>query len=235
MPRQLVLDLPFRAAMGRSDFFVSDANAAAVAGIEGWQEWPLGKMLLIGPAGSGKTHLAHVFAAQTGALLVSSGDLAGGDPARLADAPALIIEDVDRIAGMAAAQEALFHLHNAAADRGATLLLTARNPPARWGVTLPDLDSRMQQAGQLRLAAPDDRLMSAVLVKLAADRQMALTPALLSYILPRIERSLAAAYAVIVALDGEALADKARPGLRHVKAILGDHSQKQGSALDGAG
>lgn len=220
MARQLVLDLPFRSAMGRSDFFVTDANAAAVAGIEGWQGWPLGKMVLIGPAGSGKTHLAHVFAALAGARWVAHDDLAGANPARLAEAPALIVEDVDRIAGIPAAEEALFFLHNAAADRGAALLLSARTAPARWGLGLPDLDSRIQQAGQLHLAPPDDRLMSAVLVKLAADRQMALRPALLSYILPRIERSLAAAHEVINALDAEALAAKTRPGIGHAKAIL---------------
>jgi chromosomal replication initiation ATPase DnaA len=225
MARQLVLDLPFRAAMGRHDFFVSDTNAAAVAGIDGWPDWPLGKILLIGPAGSGKTHLAHVFAAQSGASRQRAADLASIDPAGLAglaDTRALIVEDVDQIAGDRAAEEALFHLHNAAADHGARLLLTARRLPARWGLRLPDLDSRMQQTAQLHLAAPDDRLMAAVLVKLAADRQMTLTPALLSYILPRIERSLAAAHQIIVALDAEALAAKTRPGIRHAKAALGD-------------
>lgn len=224
MARQLVLDLPFRAAMGKADFFVSDANAAAVAGIEGWRGWPMGKMVLIGPAGAGKTHLAHVFAAQTGGQVLAAGDLAGADAAGLVMAPALAVEDAERIAGNRAAEEALFHLHNAAADRGVALLISARTPPARWGLGLPDLDSRMQQAGQLSLAPPDDRLMSAVLVKLATDRQMVLTPALIAYILPRIERSLAAARDMVLALDAEALAAKARPGIRHVKTVLGDRA-----------
>jgi chromosomal replication initiation ATPase DnaA len=178
-------------------------------------------MLLIGPAGSGKTHLAHVFASQTGAHLMLAEDLAGADPALLAEAPAVVVEDACRIAGNPAAEEALFHLHNAAADRGRPLLVSARTPPARWKLGLADLDSRMQQAGQLTLAPPDDRLMAAVLVKLAADRQMALTPSLVSYILPRIDRSLGAARDFIVQLDAEALADKKKPGLQHVRAILG--------------
>lgn len=220
MARQLVLDLPFRAAMGRADFFISQANATAVAGIDDWRSWQRGKMVLIGPAGSGKTHLAQVFADQSGAVLLGAGDLAGRDPAHLAEAEALVIEDAHRIAGDISAEEALFHLHNAAAARGTALLLTARMPPARWGLRLPDLDSRMQQAGQLSLACPDDRLMAAVLVKLAADRQMALTPALVAYILPRIERSLAAARDMVLALDAEALAAKTRPAIAHVKAIL---------------
>lgn len=224
MAEQLVLDLPFRAAMGRDDFFVSDANAAAVAGIDALRDWPRGKMLLVGPRGAGKTHLAHVFSAQTGARIVAAADLRGADPATLADAAALVVEDADRIAGDRPAEEALFHLHNAAADRSTPLLITATAPPQRWGLRLPDLQSRMQQAGQLTLAAADDALVAAVLVKLAADRQMALTPALVAYILPRIDRSLAFVQGFVAALDAEALAAKQRPGTRHVKAVLARHA-----------
>ena len=220
MAQQLVLDLPFRAAMGRADFFVSAANAAAVAGIDTWRDWPDAKMLLIGPEGAGKTHLAHVFAAQSGAHILNAADLPGHDPAALAEAPALVVEDADKIAGMPPAEEALFHLHNAAAGRRCTLLITAASPPPHWGLGLPDLQSRMQQAGQLTLTAPDDALIAAVLVKLAADRQMALTPTLLGYILPRIERSLGFVQSFVTALDAEALATKQRLGLRHVKAVL---------------
>ncbi|MHA7887024.1 P-loop NTPase family protein [Roseicyclus sp.] len=220
MARQLVLDLPFRAAMGRDDFFVSAANAAAVAGIDGWQGWPGAKMLLTGPEGSGKTHLAHVFAAQAGARIVDAAALAGRDPAEMAEAPALVVEDADRIAGNGPAEEALFHLHNAAAHRGTPLLLTARGPARRWELGLPDLQSRMDQAGRLSLDAPDDMLLTAVLVKLAADRQLALTPALLSFVLPRIDRSLAHAQRFVAALDAEALAAKQKPGTKHAKAVL---------------
>ena len=220
MPRQLVLDLPFRAAMGRADFFVTGANAAAVSGVEGWRDWPGGKMLLLGPAGAGKTHLAHVFASLSGAVILPATDLSTGDPAALADAPALAVEDADTIAGDGPAEEALFHLHNACADRGAALLVTATTPPQRWGLALPDLQSRMQQAGQLTLAPPDDALLAAVLVKLSADRQMALTPRLVAYILPRIDRSLDVVQRFVTALDAEALATRQKPGQRHVRAVL---------------
>ena len=220
MARQLVLDLPFRAAMGRADFFITEANAAAVAGVEGWRDWPQAKMLLTGPEGAGKTHLAHVFAAQTGARIIAADSLPGLDPATTAEAPALVIEDADRIAGDAAAEEALFHLHNAVAGQATPLLVTARGPARHWGLRLADLQSRMEQAGQLTLASPDDALLTAVLVKLAADRQMALTPALLAYTLPRIDRSLAYARRFIAALDAEALAAKQRPGTKHARAVL---------------
>lgn len=219
MPRQLVLDLPFRAAMGRDDFFVTAANAAAVAGLDGWRGWPGAKMLLVGPPGSGKTHLAHVFAEQSGARILSAGDLAGADPAALAETPALVVEDADRI-GTDAAEEALFHLHNACAGRATPLLVTASGPPQNWGLALPDLQSRMQQAGQLTLAPPDDALLGAVLVKLAADRQMPLSPALVAHILARIDRSLGYVQRFVAALDAEALAAKQKPGPRHVKAVI---------------
>lgn len=206
--------------MGRADFFVSSANAAAVAGLDGWRDWPGGKMLLIGPAGAGKTHLAHVFAAQSGARIVDAAALTQENPATLAEAQALVVEDAERIAGNPAQEEALFHLHNAAADHGCALLITASAPPGQWGLRLPDLLSRMLQAAQVSVAAPDDALMAAVLVKLAADRQMVLTPALVAYVLPRITRSLAHVQRFVVDLDAEALAAKQRPGLRHVKAVL---------------
>jgi chromosomal replication initiation ATPase DnaA len=220
MPRQLVLDLPFRAAMGRDDFFVSPANTVAVAAVDAWRDWPGAKMLLIGPPGAGKTHLAHVFAAQTGARILDAGVLCAVNPADLADAPAVVVEDADRIAGDAPTEEALFHLHNAAADRGCALLITATTAPQGWGLHLPDLQSRMQQAGQAALTAPDDALIAAVLVKLAADRQMTLTPALVGYILPRIDRSLGYVQAFVTALDAEALAAKQKPGMRHVRSVF---------------
>lgn len=221
-PRQLVLDLPFRAAMGRADFFVSTANAAAVAGLDGWRDWPGGKMLLIGPAGAGKTHLAHVFAAHSGARILDAAQMTAENLAGFAEAEAeaLVIEDAEKIAGNPTQEEALFHLHNAAADQGCALLITASAPPVHWGLRLPDLLSRMLQAAQLTVTPPDDALMAAVLVKLAADRQMVLTPALVAYVLPRIARSLAHVQRFVGDLDAEALAAKQKPGLRHVKAVL---------------
>jgi chromosomal replication initiation ATPase DnaA len=177
-------------------------------------------MLLIGPQGSGKTHLAHVFSAQSGAQILAAADLVATDPAAWAETPALAIEDADHIAGQPAAEEALFHLHNACADRDCALLITAETPPQRWGLTLPDLESRLQQAGLLTLAPPDDALLAAVLLKLAADRQMALTPALVAHILPRIDRSLDYVQRFVSALDAEALAAKQKPGTRHVRAVI---------------
>ena len=219
MAEQLLLDLPVRTALGRDDFFVSGANAAAVAGIEGWRDWPHGKMVLVGPEASGKTHLAHVWAGMSGAQVVKATDVAAlsHDGAY----PALVVEDVDRIEG-AAAEIALFHLHNAVLGQGGRLLLTARTSPTRWRIGLPDLASRMQQAGVLKLEGPDDALLAAVMVKLAADRQLALGPDLISYAVLRMERSFAAARRLVEAIDTRALRDKSRPTKPMIASLLAE-------------
>jgi len=220
MPQQLIFDLPFRTAMGRADFFVSAANTVAVRGIDAWRDWPLAKMVLIGPQGAGKTHLAHVWAEETGAALRSACALGEADLPALAEAPALAIEGVDRIAGDRAAETRVFHLHNALAQRQAPLLLTGRAAPARWGITLPDLASRIAQAGLLCLQAPDDSLLGAVMVNLAQDRQLQLSPAVVSYTVRHVERSFAAIQNLVNVLDARALRTGKSPSTADVKAIL---------------
>lgn len=219
MTRQLVMDLPHRPAMGREDFFVSAGNAAAVAAIEGWRDWPHGKLVLAGPEGSGKTHLVHVWAGMAGAEIMRAAALKDRVEA-LSGAQAVAVEDIHEIAGRAEAEEALFHLHNALAARAAPLLLTARGVPARLGIALPDLASRLAQAGVARLDAPDDALLSAVMMKIAHDRKLPVTPAILTYALPRIERSFAAAARFVAELDAAALSEKRPPTREIAKQVL---------------
>ena len=206
MTRQLAFDMPLRAALGRGDFFVSDAKAQALAALDVWRDWPGGKMVLVGPTAAGKTHLAHVWAEMTGATIVAAATLAHADVAALGMLPALVVEDCETLAQIPGAQEALFHLHNMLAAKAAPLLLTAASLPRDWRLTLPDLTSRVQAASVARLEPPDDALLSAVLIKLFSDRQIAVTPALIAYLLPRMERSFDAARALVVTLDAEALA-----------------------------
>ena len=205
MSRQLAFDLPARDEMTRAAFFVSPVNALALAAVDGWRDWPGGKMLLVGPSGSGKTHLAHLWAAETGASLIAAADLAGADLPALAAADRVAVEDADALAGDRAAETALFHLHNLVLPAG-RLLMTATRPPRDWGLVLPDLMSRMQAAPVTRLEPPDDALLSAVLVKLFADRQIAVPPALIPYLLSRMDRSFAAAGDLVATLDTRALA-----------------------------
>jgi chromosomal replication initiation ATPase DnaA len=195
--RQLPLDLPHRPALGRDDFLVASANEAAVAWLDRWPDWPAPALALAGPAGSGKTHLAQVFAARSGARLVAAERL--GDmpvPDLLGAAKAAIVEQASR-----APEEALLHLYNVLAERHGHLLLPAREPPARWGIALADLRSRLLAAPVASLQPPDDQLLAAVLVKLFADRQVTVGAEVLAYLVPRLERSFAAASAVVAALD----------------------------------
>lgn len=204
MPRQLSFDLPVRTARRRGDFFVSGANAEALAMIEGWQGWPQRKLVLVGPEGAGKTHLVHVWAAQSGAAILPARDLPDADIPALA-AGAVAVEDCQAIAGHAAAETAMLHLHNLALAEGRALLFTAASAPNHWPLTLPDLASRMQATAVARIAPPDDALLAAVLHKLFADRQLSPSPATVPYLARRIERSFAAARAITARLDAAAL------------------------------
>jgi len=203
--RQLAFDLPARTALGREDFFVSPANAQAVAMIEGWRDWPARKLVLCGPRGAGKTHLAHVWAGLCGARIVAGDDLVHADIAALATVP-VVVEDAGGIAGQAKSEVALFHLHHLVLAEGHALMVTAAAPPRHWGLALPDLASRMEVALLAQLGPPDDALLAAVLAKLFADRQLAPSPDCVPYLVRRIERTFDAARATVAAIDARALA-----------------------------
>lgn len=218
MSRQLAFDLPSQTTYRRADFFPTQANAEALAAIDRWQDWQGAKLLLIGPAGSGKTHLLHLWAEAAGAQVVAAAALAQADLPDLARTP-VAVEDAEQIAGDAAGEAALFHLHNMMSVQG--LLISAAKPPRDWGVALPDLLSRMQAISIAALAPPDDALLSAVLVKLFSDRQITVPPNLISYLVQRMDRSLAAARVLVAQLDATALA-RGRPVTRALAAEVLD-------------
>ena len=224
MAHQLSFDLSARPALGRDDLFVSPANAMAVALMDSWPNWPARKLALIGPRGAGKTHLAHVWAAQSGAQIISAAMLQQADIPTLARGP-VAVEDVPAIADNPDAQNALFHLHNLTLAEGHSLLFTGHAEPQHWHLTLPDLASRMQGTPVARLDAPDDALLSAILMKLFADRQIAPAPDLIPYVLRRMDRSFDAAQTVVARLDAAAL-DAGRPLTRRFAAQVLDNSEK---------
>lgn len=204
MSRQLSFDLPAKPALGRDDFYVAPANALAVAMIDKTDLWPGRKLVLFGPAGAGKTHLAHVWAQTNGATMCAARDLASADVPALAQGP-VVVEDVPCIAQDRTTQEALFHLHNLVLAEGHSLLMTGRGEPVHWGMTLPDLQSRIAGSQSVALSPPDDALLGAVLVKLFQDRQVIPRPDVIPYLVTHMDRSFAAAARIVERMDQIAL------------------------------
>ena len=207
--KQLLLDLPVGVAFDDGAFLPAAANAHARAWIERWPDWPQHRLALAGPAGSGKSHLGAIWARAAGAVIIAGPDL---------DAPpdrAVVIDDAAN-----ASERALLHTLNHAVENGQSVLLVARTPPARWCVQLPDLASRLATVVVASLDPPDQALLAAVLVKHAADRQLAVPPAVISYLAARIERSFDAAAVVIAALDHAAVARRRRVSLALARAVL---------------
>ncbi len=214
--RQLALALGHAASFAREDFLEGPSNAAALALITRWPDWPSTSLLLVGPPGSGKTHLAAIWAAEAGARTVSGHMLAEVSVPTALATGALVVED---LAAEAFDEHALFHTLNLARVEGAFVLLTASSAPAGWPIVLPDLASRLREIPMAVLAPPDDALLRAVLVKLFADRQLAVDEGLIGYLAARIERSFAAARSVVAELDREALRQQ-RPVTRALAAEL---------------
>jgi chromosomal replication initiation ATPase DnaA len=215
-PRQLALALAHSESFAREDFLAGASNQAALNLIEQWPDWPARSVALVGPSGSGKSHLAAIWAAATGARAIAARAL---DEAALPTAlatGALVVED---LAPGDVDERALFHLLNLSRAPDVSLLLTAQTAPVSWTIALPDLASRLRALPVVSLAPPDDALLRAVLVKLFADRQLAVDESLIGFLAMRIERSFAAARAVVDMLDREALRQH-RPVTRALAAEL---------------
>lgn len=197
LPGQMVLPLRWKAAQGQKDFFVSEANRDAVAFLDGWSTWPIPAALLIGPTGSGKSHLAAIFARRANARLW---------------------DDADRTPS----EEALFHAWNAAMDERRPLLMTARTDPRDWNLQLADLRSRLAATPRVMIRSPDDALLAAVFHKLWRDRGVVAEPELAAYVLSRIERSFESLQRAVDLIDRAALAAKRAPSIPLAREALLD-------------
>jgi chromosomal replication initiation ATPase DnaA len=217
--RQLAFDLPHRPATGRDDFLVTPSNAKAVALIDLWPNWPANTLILLGPPGSGKSHLAAVWHEMTGALVAGPSDVRKDAVPGLLGKAALVIEDAP---GEGLDEPAFFHLLNLAREQKAYVLITAIGAPAGWGTALPDLLSRLKAAPTAQLGPPDDVLLRGVLVKLFADRQIGVDEAVISYLISRMPRELAAASTLVAEIDRRALEERAEVTRNFVGKVLGD-------------
>ena len=221
-PRQLALTLPHAESFARDDFLAGPGNAAALALVDAWPDWPNPTVMLVGDAGSGKSHLASIWAERSGARAIAARNLTVDTVPDALATGALVVEDIDP---SIVDQPALFHLLNLAREQSAALLLTARTSPAGWTLQIKDLASRLRAIPVVHLKPPDDQLLRALIVKFCADRQLAIDEGVVSYLLPRIERSFAAARRAVEQLDAEALR-RGRPITRALAAeVLRDEEE----------
>lgn len=219
---QLPLDLPHRPALSGDDFFVAPANAAAIEWIDRWPNWPGSGLLIHGDQGAGKSHLLQVFAAKSRALIISADTLPEAINETDADnASAFAIDDADDIATSSQdAAEGLFHLFNIARSADKKMLMTAKAPAARWKVGLKDLTSRLKTMDSVAIEAPDDTLLSVLLMKQFSDRQIKVDADVIRYLTTRMERSTRAAINIVRMLDREALARKQAITVPLARAVL---------------
>ena len=227
--RQLVLDLPVDPRFGPDDFLVSPSNEEAYTLLERWPDWPGPMLHLRRPAGSGKSHLAAIWAQRAGGPVLQAREATAGVVARLPASTAIVLENLDQ---PPLPEADLFHLLNIARERRTFLLFTSAEPIERCGLQTPDLLSRLRLAPGVELHPPDDALLKAVLVKLFVDRQLVVDTSVVEFIAARMERSLAHAAAIVAALDREALS-RGRRITRPVASALMAEIDGEGSSTDG--
>jgi chromosomal replication initiation ATPase DnaA len=223
MASQLILELPHIPSLNGEDFLVSASNENAARLVESWPDWSGPICVIAGPEGSGKTHLVNVWRARSGAGAYMANAIGDAIGAVLEKPGPVAIEDAD--AG-SIDEHAAFHLLNLARERRFEVLLTGRTPPGSWDIALPDLRSRLRSAALVEIAEPDEPLLRAVLVKLFADRQLAVVPEVIDYIMPRMERSMAGAAFVVDALDRAALAEQKGVTRPLAAKVLGERTAR---------
>jgi chromosomal replication initiation ATPase DnaA len=216
--RQLALEFPLVEGSALGDFEAVATNEAALAAVLAWPRWPSVALILDGPEGSGKTHLARIWAQRAEARQLAAAEIWSiADPLqRLGAAHAAVVEDADHVAD----ETILLHLYNLLAERHGHLLLTSRRPLAAWPFRLPDLRSRLATAWMVHIDPPDDALLAAVLVKQLTDRQLPVEGEVVRYLLARMERSFAAVRRLVEALDRASLCARRPVGLHLARSVL---------------
>jgi chromosomal replication initiation ATPase DnaA len=213
MPAQLPLPLQTPAKCARADFIVGAGNSAAVAFVDTWPHWSAPAAALFGPSGSGKSHLAGVWAERAGAAVIAAGAL---QEALLVHRTPLVIENVDAAPFASEAEAVLF----AFLERGQNLLLTAHERPTVWSVVMPDLRSRFAALLSFPLWVPDEALLEALAKKLFADRQLVVPDAVITQMIRALERSPGAVRDFVARADAAALAQKRPINLGLIRELL---------------
>lgn len=219
MARQLRLKLERDRLASLDEFVRGASNRDAAAAIESWPDWLGGCLTLVGPQGSGKSHLARAWAQAAQAVVVQGPvvdfTLPGGRP--------VLVEDAER----GVPDEALFHLINGAVREGGGLLLTARTRPAAWATPLPDLRSRLNSLPVVEIAPPDDAVLEGVLRKFFRDRNIRPPQEIYPYLLARMNRSIPDAAEIVRRLD-----EAGDEGFRRITRVLARDVLEENQSLD---
>jgi chromosomal replication initiation ATPase DnaA len=230
--RQIPLKLEPHPDYAAADLLQSEANRAALALVRSWPEWALPTAVIWGPAGSGKTHLAHIWAERAGASLIDADDLSKLDLKTLPQNPHIAL-DFEAVDVPRPDERLMFHLLNMIREKRGALLIVARTAPSRWGIALPDLESRLKALPSAEVSPPDDGLFAAVLAKQFSDRQLVVDRETVEYMAARSERSFAAARRLVARIDQAALASRRLIGKRLAGEVIEALERESGNAGSG--
>ena len=223
--QQLALELLHRPSLGKEDFLISPCNQEAVQIIDSWPDWSFFAVCIYGSEGCGKTHLANVFSNRVSLLTHYPYKIPNIKAEQLKveqiydlfqQNPCLIVEDLNQNID----QEAMFHLYNLYRNEGGNILFTSQVAPARLNFALKDLQSRLNIIPSIEIQAPDDELLSSLLIKLFMDRQINVSPEIISYLLCNMQRSFSYARKIVAEIDLISLARKRAVSIPIVKEAI---------------
>lgn len=182
---QLILPLKVDTSYEESTFIVADSNKEAYMHVQSWPKWSAHGVIIYGNDGAGKTHLSEIWRNRTNSIQV---DLKGNLADQLSTGSCVVLDDID----IRSFERELFHLYNYLKENSGYFILTLKAPVLEYKIDLPDLRSRLLSLPQFEIKEPSDDLLKLISMKVFADHQLRVSPAVIDYIIPRIERSFSA-------------------------------------------